>query len=43
VDDEYETLNVDNIVSTIRAIALSARSIVAGKDTPSRLDTSELK
>jgi hypothetical protein len=43
VDDEYETLNVDNIVSTIRAIALSARSIVAGKDTPSRVDTSELK
>jgi Zn-dependent M28 family amino/carboxypeptidase len=43
VDDEYETLNVDNIVSTIRAIALSARSIVAGKDTPSRVDTRELK
>ncbi len=43
VDDEYETLNVGNIVSTIRAIALSARSVVAGKDTPSRVDTSELK
>jgi Zn-dependent M28 family amino/carboxypeptidase len=43
VDDEYETLDPTNIVSTIRAIALSARSIVAGKDTPSRVDTSDLK
>jgi Zn-dependent M28 family amino/carboxypeptidase len=43
VDDEYETLNVDNIVSTIKAIALSARSIVAGKDSPTRVNTSELK
>lgn len=43
VDDEYETLNLDNIVSTIRAIALSARSIVAGKDAPTRVDTSDLK
>ncbi len=37
VDDEYETLNVTNIVNTIRAIALSARSIVAGTDTPTRV------
>jgi len=26
-----------NITSTIRAIALSSRSIVAGKDTPKRV------
>jgi Zn-dependent M28 family amino/carboxypeptidase len=37
VKDEYETLDVNNIVATIRAIALSSRSIVAGKDTPTRI------
>lgn len=37
VDDEFETLNVDNIVATIKAIALSSRSIVAGLDTPARI------
>lgn len=37
VNDEFETLDVDNIYSTIKAIALSARSIVSGKDTPKRI------
>ncbi|RVU01652.1 M20/M25/M40 family metallo-hydrolase [Mucilaginibacter limnophilus] len=37
VDDEFESLDVSNITSTIRAIALSSRSIVAGKDTPTRI------
>jgi hypothetical protein len=37
VNDEFETLNVSNILSTIRAIALSSRSIVAGTDTPKRI------
>ncbi|MES2268068.1 MAG: M20/M25/M40 family metallo-hydrolase [Bacteroidota bacterium] len=37
VKDEYATLDVNNIVATIRAIALSSRSIVAGKDTPTRI------
>lgn len=37
VDDEYETLDIDNIMATIKAIAKSATSIVAGKDTPSRI------
>jgi len=37
VNDEFETLDVDNIVATIKAIALSARSIVAGTDTPKRI------
>ena len=37
VNDEFETLDVRNIWLTIRAIALSARSIVAGKDTPKRI------
>jgi Zn-dependent M28 family amino/carboxypeptidase len=37
VGDEYKTLDVANIVSTIKAIALSSRSIVSGKDTPTRV------
>lgn len=37
VKDEYETLDVDNILSTIKAIAKSAVSIVDGRDTPSRI------
>jgi Zn-dependent M28 family amino/carboxypeptidase len=37
VTDEYKTLDVNNIVSTIRAIALASRGIVAGKETPTRV------
>nr|WP_249665510.1 M20/M25/M40 family metallo-hydrolase [Mucilaginibacter sp. Bleaf8] len=37
VDDELSTLDVNNITATIRAIALSSRSIVAGQDTPKRI------
>lgn len=37
VNDEFETLSVSNIWATIKAIALSARSIVAGTDTPKRI------
>jgi len=37
VNDEFETLEVSNIHVTIQAIALSARSIVAGTDTPKRI------
>ncbi len=37
VKDEFETLEVTNIHATIKAIALSAKSIVAGKDTPKRI------
>lgn len=37
VDDEFKTLNVDNITATIKAIALSSRSIVAGTETPIRI------
>ena len=38
VKDEVSTLNVDNIVSSIKAIAKGAESIVSGKDTPSRVE-----
>ncbi len=37
VKDEFDSLDVNNILATIKAIALSARSIVSGKDTPARL------
>lgn len=43
VDDELSTLDTANITATIRAIALSARSIVAGQDTPTRVDTKQLR
>lgn len=37
VKDEFSTLDVGNITAAIRAIALSARTIVSGKDTPKRV------
>lgn len=43
VDDEVETLDMKNITSTIRAIALSSKSIVSGKDTPKRIDKATVR
>ena len=43
VSDEVKTLDLENMNRIIKSIALSATSIVAGKDTPSRVDTKELK
>ncbi|MEY3678076.1 MAG: hypothetical protein RI924_217 [Bacteroidota bacterium] len=37
VNDETESLDVKNITATIKAIALSSRSIVSGKDAPKRI------
>lgn len=37
VDDEFDSLDIANIQATIRAIALSSRSIVNGTDTPKRI------
>jgi hypothetical protein len=37
VKDEFSTLDVSNITSTIKAIALSSRTIVSGQDTPTRV------
>jgi hypothetical protein len=37
VKDEFSTLDVANITATIKAIALSSRTIVAGTDTPKRV------
>ncbi len=41
--DEIETLDLANMAEIIKAIAISSKSIVAGKDTPSRLNISELQ
>jgi Zn-dependent M28 family amino/carboxypeptidase len=41
--DEIETLDMKNMTEVIKAIAISATSIVSGQDTPSRVDTSTLR
>lgn len=38
VDDEFESMDIENIVATIKAIAIASKSIVSGADTPSRVD-----
>ena len=42
-DDEIETLDMKNMAEIIKAIAMSSQTIVAGKDTPSRVDTKQLR
>jgi hypothetical protein len=41
--DEIGTLDLENMTAIIRAIALSSRGIVSGKETPSRVDVSALR
>ena len=41
--DEVNTLDLINMTEVIKAIAKSSESIISGKDTPSRVDTSQLK
>ena len=41
--DEIGTLDMANMAQIIKAIALSSTSIVDGKDTPSRVDTRQLR
>ena len=41
--DEVGTLDLTNMTEIIKAIAKSATSIISGKDTPSRVDTTKLK
>jgi hypothetical protein len=41
--DEVSTLDLNNMTMIIKAIALSATSIVAAKETPSRVDTKALR
>jgi hypothetical protein len=42
-EDEIETLDLENMTEIIKAIAISSASIVAGKDTPTRVDTRQLR
>lgn len=43
LDDEIETLDMKNMAEIIKAIAISANSIISGKDTPSRVNTKDLR
>lgn len=42
-EDEIETLDMNNMAAIIRAIAISSTSIVAGKDTPTRVAAESLR
>lgn len=41
--DEIGTLDMKNMAEVIKSIALSSQSIIAGKDTPTRVNTNDLK
>jgi Peptidase family M28 len=41
--DHIETLDMDNMAQVIKAIALSSKSIIAGKETPTRVKVEELR
>lgn len=43
LDDEIETLDMKNMAEIIKAIAISSSSIIAGKDSPTRVNTKELR
>jgi hypothetical protein len=43
VSDQVETLDMDNMAMIIKSIALSSKTIVAGKDTPTRVKVEELR
>ena len=41
--DHIETLDMENMAQVIKAIALSSKSIVAGKETPARVKVEDLR
>ncbi|HTI07529.1 MAG TPA: M28 family peptidase [Puia sp.] len=41
--DEIGTLDMNNMARIIKSIALSSRTIIAGTDTPSRVDASQMR
>jgi hypothetical protein len=43
LSDEVKTLDLQNMTEIIKAIASSAGTIVAGKDTPTRVKKESLK
>ena len=42
VTDEISTLDMDNMAMIIKSVALSSRTIIAGKETPARVKVDEL-
>ena len=42
-DDEFDTLDIPNMTEIIKAIALSSSTIISGADTPTRVDSAQLK
>ncbi|MEJ7626352.1 MAG: M28 family peptidase [Ferruginibacter sp.] len=38
LDDEFETLDMKNMAEIIKAIAISSKTIINGKDTPARVE-----
>jgi len=42
VSDEVETLDIDHMTNTIKAIAKAAATIVSGQETPSRVDPADI-
>ncbi len=42
VSDEVETLDIDHMTNTIKAIAKAAATIVSGQETPSRVDPADV-
>jgi hypothetical protein len=43
VSDELETLDLDHLTNTIKAIAAGAATIVSGKETPTRVDPEQMR
>jgi hypothetical protein len=43
VSDEIQTLDMENMAMIIKAIAKSSASIISGKDSPTRVNTAELR
>jgi len=43
LSDQVETLDMENMAMIIKSIALSSKSIIAGKETPTRVKVEELK
>ena len=42
LSDEIETLDISNMTQIIRSIIISAKSIISGRDTPTRVNADEL-
>ena len=43
VNDEFEMLDMPHMTSMIKAIALASRDVVSGKETPTRVDKSQVQ